>query len=107
MARSEASDREKGLQEQVKAYMGDRDSVNMTGLMRSEGRAREEAEKWKRLYRDRESAGKNGPHASLLTQLAEKSQEIERLKGELQQRDFVSRVVISPYLQEADECHRA
>lgn len=70
--------------------MGDRDSVNMTGLMRSESRAREETEKWKRLFHERESAAKNGPQASLLAQLTEKSQEIDKLKIELQQRDAVS-----------------
>jgi hypothetical protein len=70
--------------------MKDRDSVNMTGLMRAEGRAREEAEKYKRLLNEREAAAKNGSNAALLAQIAEKSTEIDKLKGMLDEREAVS-----------------
>ena len=89
LSRSEAGDREKALQEQIKSYMRDRDTPNMTGLMRAEGRAREEAEKYKRMYQEREAAAKNGPNSALLEQVAAKSKEIDRLAGMLEEREAV------------------
>ena len=65
--------------------MRDRDTPNITGLMRAEGRAREEAEKYKRMYQEREAAAKNGPNSTLLEQVAEKSKEIDRLAGMLEE----------------------
>lgn len=70
--------------------MRDRDTPNITGLMRAEGRAREEAEKYKRMYQEREAAAKNGPNSTLLEQVAEKSKEIDRLAGMLEEREAVS-----------------
>jgi hypothetical protein len=70
--------------------MRDRDSTNMTGLMRAETRAREEAEKYKRMYEEREAAAKNGPNAVLLDQVTERGREIERLEGMLEEREAVS-----------------
>lgn len=62
----------------------------MTGLMRAEGRAREEAEKYKRMYQEREAAAKNGPNSALLEQVATKSKEIDRLAGMLEEREAVN-----------------
>jgi len=87
---SDATDREKALQEQLKSYMKDRDSSNMTGLMRAETRAREETEKYKRMFEEREAAAKTGPQADLLAQVEQKSKQIERLEGMLEEREAVS-----------------
>jgi hypothetical protein len=69
--------------------MRDRDSSNMTGLMRAETRAREETEKYKRMFEEREAAAKNGPQADLLAQVEQKSKQIERLEGMLEEREAV------------------
>jgi len=62
----------------------------MTGLMRAETRAREETEKYKRMFEEREAAATNGPQADLLAQVEQKSRQIERLEGMLEEREAVS-----------------